>query len=174
MMEQNKDLNAQRLFRRRIHRLERLAFWMDEAFEIPILKWRIGLDALFGLIPGFGDVAGAAIAMFFVLEAARLRVSGWVLARMGVNIGLELILGAVPVFGDLLDVYFKSNVKNLALLKGACASVIRGEATSPDSMAKYAKSSKWVVMTVFASLVAALVGIVVMVVWFVALLFKGL
>ncbi|MBX9767127.1 MAG: DUF4112 domain-containing protein [Bdellovibrionales bacterium] len=159
--EQERESNAD-LYRRRIQRLERLAWWMDEAFEIPFLKWRIGLDALFGFLPGFGDLVGAVIAVFVLLEAARLRVSGWILARMGMNVVLEFLVGSVPVVGDILDIHFKSNRRNVDLLKGAGASVM-GESGPRDSMAKKAAASKWIVVSVFLLLILSLVGTTIIV-----------
>lgn len=99
-----------------IRRLSRLARLMDVQFRLPGTKFRYGLDGLIGLIPGVGDVAGAAISGYIVLEAKRLGASNWILARMIGNVLIEVVIGAIPVLGDLFDIVFKANVRNLRLL----------------------------------------------------------
>lgn len=99
-----------------IRRLTRLARLMDVQFRLPGTKFRYGLDGLIGLIPGVGDVAGAAISGYIVLEAKRLGASNWILARMIGNVLIEVVIGAIPVLGDLFDIVFKANVRNLRLL----------------------------------------------------------
>ena len=47
---------------RRVRRLQTIARIMDTAFAIPGTKIRFGADALLGLIPGVGDIVGAAIS----------------------------------------------------------------------------------------------------------------
>ncbi len=53
-------------------RLETLAHLMDTAFVIPGINRRVGFDALIGLVPIIGDVAGMVISSFIVYEARRL------------------------------------------------------------------------------------------------------
>jgi len=84
---------------------------------VPILGWRFGLDALIGLIPGIGDT-GTALASFYILASAvRHGVPKITLLRMGMNIGFDYLIGSVPVVGDVADVFWKSNQKNIALLR---------------------------------------------------------
>jgi len=97
--------------------LELLAHWMDTVFEIPVLKLRFGLDALLGLLPGGGDV-GAALASIYILGAAnRYGIPRITVLRMALNIALDVLIGAIPVVGDLFDVYWKSNQRNVAILR---------------------------------------------------------
>lgn len=102
-------------------RLERLAWWLDSSLRVPGTGLRIGYDALVGLIPGVGDVAGAAVSAWLVNEARRLGIPRRTLARMVGNVGLELAVGAVPVLGDLFDAWFKANQRNVRLLREARA-----------------------------------------------------
>lgn len=95
------------------HRLARL---LDSAFAIPGTNIRLGLDALVGLIPGGGDVVGAALSSGIVLMAMREGVPAPVLWRMVANIGIDALIGAVPLIGDLFDVAWKANTKNAELL----------------------------------------------------------
>ena len=98
-------------------RLETLAHLMDTAFVIPGLNRRVGFDALIGLVPVIGDVAGMVIASFVVFEAKRLGAPRWLVARMGVNVAVDGLLGAVPIAGDIFDAAFKANRRNVRLLR---------------------------------------------------------
>jgi hypothetical protein len=90
---------------------------MDSAVEVPLLRTRVGLDALLGLVPGLGDVASAAIGLYLVMEARKLGASRWLQAKMVGNLLVDGAVGAVPIAGDLFDVYFKAHVRNLKLLQ---------------------------------------------------------
>lgn len=100
-----------------LQKLESLVRLLDEAFAIPGTKWRVGLDSLLGLVPGAGDLASAVMAGYVLRQSAKLGVSRLTLARMFGNVALDLAVGAVPVLGDLFDVAFKSNRRNLRLLR---------------------------------------------------------
>jgi hypothetical protein len=102
---------------RRLKRIERLGYLLDNAIRIPGTRYRIGFDALIGLLPGFGDLAGAAFSAYIVLEAARYALPNVTLLRMVSNIALEVVVGAVPLLGDLFDASWKANARNLSLLK---------------------------------------------------------
>lgn len=97
-------------------RLQFLAQLMDSAFEIPGLRLRFGLDALLGLLPGFGDFATSLVTLYILQEAHRRGVSRLTLARMGFNILVDWLVGSIPLIGDAFDVYWKSNQRNVALL----------------------------------------------------------
>ena len=92
---------------------------LDSAAKIPGTGIRFGLDPILGLVPGLGDVAGAALACYLVLLAQRLGAPRSVLVRMLGNVAADTIGGTGPVLGDAFDVAFKSNTRNLALLERA-------------------------------------------------------
>lgn len=98
-------------------RVEILEALMENAFTIPGLKRRIGLDAIIGLVPVLGDMLTAAMGAYVVWEARNLGLSRWHLARMAANVGIDTLLGAVPVLGDLFDIAFRSNTRNLSILR---------------------------------------------------------
>ncbi len=98
-------------------RLETLAHLMDTAFVIPGINRRVGFDALIGLVPVIGDLAGMVISSFIVYEAKRLGAPRWLVARMGLNVAFDGLIGAVPVAGDLFDAAFKANRRNVQLLR---------------------------------------------------------
>ena len=101
----------------RLKRLRALARLLDEAMRLPGTQYRVGIDALIGLVPVVGDLVSAGLAVYIMREAARLGVSRLILLRMTANVGVDLLVGAVPVAGDLFDVVWKANKKNLALLE---------------------------------------------------------
>lgn len=98
-------------------RVERLGYLLDNSIRIPIINYRIGWDALMGLVPGIGDAAGVVLSAYIIVEAARFGVPKSSLGRMALNVGIEALLGAVPLLGDLFDATWKSNARNVALLK---------------------------------------------------------
>ena len=92
---------------------------MDTAFTVPGTRFRFGLDAVLGLLPGIGDAVGAVIGTYILYTAARLGVPKVVLARMLFNIGTDAVVGSVPLAGDVLDAAWRANAKNAALLEKA-------------------------------------------------------
>ncbi len=103
--------------RRDLERLRAIARLFDQAFGIPGTRWRFGIDALFGLIPGLGDVAGAVVAVYALHVARRLRAPAVIQLHMLSNVALDALGGTVPVIGDLFDFVFKAQTRNLALLE---------------------------------------------------------
>jgi hypothetical protein len=101
----------------RTRRVRTLARLLDNAITVPGTSWKIGLDPIIGLIPGVGDMVGAVLSGYIVLEAVRAEVPTFTLARMLVNVGIDTLLGAVPAVGDVFDAAWKSNAMNVALLE---------------------------------------------------------
>ncbi|WP_129777653.1 DUF4112 domain-containing protein [Peristeroidobacter soli] len=99
----------------RIKRLRALAWLMDNSIALPG-GFRIGLDAIIGLVPGLGDAFGALISAYIINEARSMGAPRSVLLRMMSNVMFDTVLGAVPFAGDLFDAAYKSNTRNLALL----------------------------------------------------------
>jgi len=97
--------------------LDRLGWLMDDMFRVPVLGWRFGLDALIGLIPGLGDTSTTLVSFYILAGAVRYRVPKITLLRMGLNIAIDYVFGSLPLVGDLADAWWKSNRKNLELLK---------------------------------------------------------
>ncbi|OYQ27697.1 hypothetical protein CHU93_10575 [Sandarakinorhabdus cyanobacteriorum] len=98
-------------------RIERLEFLLEGAIRIPGLSRRIGLDALIGLVPGVGDATTALMGLYLVWEARNLGASRWLQLRMLANVGLDTAIGSVPLAGDVFDLFFRSNSRNLKLLR---------------------------------------------------------
>jgi hypothetical protein len=101
--------------------IEWLAWLMDESIRIG--PWSVGLDGFIGLIPGIGDVAGAAVSSLIIARAMQSGIPKSAILRMVLNVALESLAGAVPFFGDLFDFAFKANMYNLRIYREA----MRGE-----------------------------------------------
>jgi hypothetical protein len=105
---------------RQLHQVERLRAMsrlLDSAFVIPGTRYRFGLDALIGLVPGLGDAVSAVFSGYVILQASRLGAPRSVVTRMIANVALDTLVGWIPVLGDLFDVAWKSNLRNMALLE---------------------------------------------------------
>jgi hypothetical protein len=97
--------------------LRRWATLLDSAFRVPGTNIRFGIDAIIGLVPGLGDLSAPVFAAVLLVTSFRLRVPAVVQARMVFNATLDMLLGLVPLLGDLVDVAWKANLRNLALLE---------------------------------------------------------
>lgn len=130
--------------------LDRLSYLLDGLFRIPGTGWRFGLDALVGLIPGIGDTA-TSLASFYILAAGvRYRVPKITLVRMGLNIAVDYLFGLFPIVGDVFDAAWKSNERNVELL--------RKRATVSAADAKEAKKGDWIFVGV---IILVLIGLLV-------------
>ena len=100
--------------RQRIEAMENL---LERLFVIPGINRPIGLDVILDLIPGVGDIAGAALGAYIVWEAKNLGMSKWKMARMAGNVGIDFLLGLIPWVGAIPDFFFRSNTYNLRMIK---------------------------------------------------------
>lgn len=100
--------------RRRVEALERL---LEGIVEIPVLRRKVGLDAIAGVIPVAGDLLTAAMGLYLVWEARNLGLPSWQLWRMMANVGIDTAIGAVPLAGDLFDLLYRSNTRNLRIIR---------------------------------------------------------
>jgi uncharacterized protein DUF4112 len=128
--------------------LQRLSWLMDDLIRIPGLGWSFGLDALVGLIPGFGDTATSLASFYILVSAVRYRVPKVTLLRMGMNIGIDYVVGSFPLVGDLFDAWWKSNQRNVALLSE--------RATVSASEARKGRLSDWLFVGLIILLLAGL------------------
>jgi hypothetical protein len=100
--------------RQRIEGMEKL---LERMFVVPGINKPIGLDVLLDLIPGVGTISAAALGSYIAWEARNLGMSKWQLVRMGGNIGFDMLLGAIPWIGAIPDFFFRSNTRNLRIVK---------------------------------------------------------
>src|SRR5688500_3276399 len=87
--------------------LDQLAWLLDNAFRVPGTKWRFGLEAVLGLVPGAGDVISGLLGLFLLLRALQFKLPKIVVARMLINSLLDLTIGAIPFVGDAFDFFYK-------------------------------------------------------------------
>ena len=97
--------------------LNSLAKLMDSQFKIPGTNIKFGLDALIGLVPGAGDFATFLISGYMITVLSKNGASGFVLARMVLNVVVDSLFGAIPILGDIFDVAFKANQRNMKLMQ---------------------------------------------------------
>ena len=100
--------------RRRIEAIEAL---LERGFTVPGTSQKFGLDVMLDLIPVVGSAIAAAMGTWLVWEARNLGMSKWHVARMGGNIGVDFLLGAIPWIGAIPDFFFRSNTRNLRIVK---------------------------------------------------------
>jgi hypothetical protein len=98
-------------------RLRFLAWLLDSSIPIPGTRLTVGLDAIVGLIPFFGDLIGVLASSIILAEANRMGVPRSVLSRMALNVAVEGVVGMVPFLGDLFDAGWKANQRNVRLLE---------------------------------------------------------
>jgi hypothetical protein len=130
--------------------LRALAQLLDSAFRIPGTGVRVGADAIFGLVPVVGDLAGAALSGYIVLASARLGAPASTLFRMLINIGIDTVVGSVPVLGDMFDAGWRANIRNVELLDSHLGGSIESR-----------RSNRFVVAAVLLGLLVLAVGGVV-------------
>jgi hypothetical protein len=138
--------------------LDQLSLWMDGLFRIPGTGWRVGLDAIVGLIPGVGDLATTAVSLYILAAGVRYRVPKVTLLRMATNIGVDYLLGSIPVVGDVFDAAWKSNQMNVELL--------RRRASVSAEEAAHGRASDWLFLGVLVlGLLALLAGSIALSLW---------
>ena len=98
-------------------RVEALELLLERAFTIPGTTRKIGLDVLLDFVPIVGDIAGAALGSYMVWEASNLGMSKWAMTRMAGNVGFDFLLGLIPWVGAIPDYFFRSNTRNLRIIK---------------------------------------------------------
>jgi Domain of unknown function (DUF4112) len=144
--------------------LEVISQLMDNQFQIPVIGWRFGLNAIIDLIPEFGDIATTVVALYILVSAVRYRVPKITLLRMGLNIAIYLVGGLVPFAGDLFDAWWKPNIRNINLL--------RRRATVSAEEAKRGRSSDWIFVSVIVGGVLALlfgsIALTFLIFWYIA------
>jgi Domain of unknown function (DUF4112) len=134
--------------------VETLAWLLDNSIPVPFLGGRrFGVDAIVGLIPGFGDLASTGLGLIVVWRASRMGFPKIVVARMLMNTGIDLVVGAIPFLGDVFDLWFKSNARNLGLAQQWLE--------RPDRSTR----GEWLAILL---IVAILVGMIAFVLWVIA------
>jgi len=98
-------------------RIEAMEMVLERAFTLPFIKRKIGLDVLLDIVPVVGPTAAAAMGGWLIWEARNLGMSRWHLVRMAGNVALDWLLGLIPFIGAIPDFFFRSNTRNLRIVK---------------------------------------------------------
>jgi hypothetical protein len=98
-------------------RVEAMEVVLEKLMTIPGTSRKIGLDVILDVIPVVGDVIGAALGAWIVWEARNLGMPKWHIARMAGNVGVDFALGAIPFVGAIPDLFFRSNTRNVRIIK---------------------------------------------------------
>lgn len=134
-------------------RLEHVRFFsklLDQCIVLPG-GFRIGIDPIIGLLPGFGDVISSVLSLYLVYQAALLGLPKRILLRMLGNVAIEALVGTFPVLGDVFDAVWKANMRNLRLIE------IHYAPGRPERSAR--KITRWIlgVLAVFLAVYLAIV-----------------
>jgi hypothetical protein len=100
--------------RARIEALERV---MEHLFTLPGTNRKVGLDVILDFVPFAGSTAAAVLGAYMAWEARNLGMSKTSVARMAGNIGFDWLLGMIPLIGAVPDFFFRSNTRNLRIIK---------------------------------------------------------
>ena len=100
--------------RKRIDGLEHV---LERMVVIPGINRPVGLDVILDFIPGVGPTVAAALGSYLAWEARNLGMSKWQVGRMAGNIGVDWLLGLIPFVGAIPDFFFRSNTRNLRIIK---------------------------------------------------------
>lgn len=95
--------------------LKYLSHKLDAQFKLP-LGFKVGWDGILGFIPGVGDFVTTSFAFYILLRAAMLGCPLSLVSRMGINILIETIVDMIPLVGNIFDLFWKANLKNVALI----------------------------------------------------------
>ena len=98
-------------------RVEAIEAMLEGLFVIPGTNFRVGLDGLLGVLPVGGTVVAGAFGSWLAWEARNLGMPKSTFVRMAGNIAFDTALGAIPVVGTVSDMFFRSNTRNLKIIR---------------------------------------------------------
>lgn len=134
---------------RALTEVEALAWLLDNSIPVPGTGGRrLGIDALIGLVPVFGDLVSGGLGLFVVWRGSRMGLPRVVVARMLANSAIDFVIGSIPVIGDAFDLWFKANTRNLGLM--------RRHLEHPE----LATRNEWLVLLALVGVVALVVALV--------------
>lgn len=108
--EEKRQLQRQRLMDNRVYQtMQGLTRYMDRYY----------LDALIGVIPGWGDAIALLSALPFVYFSARVIKSVPLTLAVVNNALRDVLMGMIPFFvGDIIDIFHRSNIQNMQMVQG--------------------------------------------------------
>ncbi len=134
---------------RALTEVEALAWLLDNSIPVPGTGGRrLGIDAIIGLLPVFGDLVSGGLGLFVVWRGSRMGLPRVVVARMLANSAIDFVIGSIPVIGDAFDLWFKANTRNLGIM--------RRYIEQPDTSTR----SEWLVISGLVGLLIAIVAVI--------------
>lgn len=100
--------------RQRVEAMEKL---LERLVVIPGINRPVGLDVILDVVPVVGDIAAAALGAYIVWEGRNIGMSKWQLTKMAGNVGFDWLLGLIPFVGAIPDFFFRSNTRNLKMIR---------------------------------------------------------
>jgi hypothetical protein len=143
--------------------LESLSRYLDDWVKIPLVGWRFGLDAVIGLVPNVGDTLTSLASFYILVAGVRYGVPKITLLRMALNIGLDYLVGAIPFVGDAFDFFWKSNRRNMDLIRERGTG--KGKGTTGDYI---------FVFGIILLLIGLLIGSILVSLYILSMIFDGL
>ena len=110
MNEEKRQQRRKRLMDNRAYQtMEGLTRYMDRYY----------LDALIGVIPGWGDAIALLCVVPFVYFSARILKSVPLTLAVLNNALRDMLLGMIPFFvGDIIDIFHRANTQNMKMIQG--------------------------------------------------------
>jgi hypothetical protein len=108
--DEKRELRNQRLMDNRVYQaMEGLTRYMDRYY----------LDALIGVIPGWGDAIALLCVAPFVYFSARVIKSVPLTLAVLNNALRDVLIGMIPFFvGDIIDIFHRANTQNMQMIQG--------------------------------------------------------
>lgn len=108
--DEKRQLQRKRLMENKAYQtMEGLTRYMDRYY----------LDALIGVIPGWGDAIALLSAVPFVYFSARVIKSVPLTLAILNNALRDVLMGLIPFFvGDIIDVFHRANIQNMQMIQG--------------------------------------------------------
>lgn len=98
-------------------RIEAMEHLLERSVTIPGVRRKMGLDVVLNILPGIGPSVAAAMGAYFAWEARNLGMPKRTILRMGGNVGVDWALSMIPFVGAVPDFFFRSNTRNVRLIK---------------------------------------------------------
>ena len=108
--DEKRVLQRQRLMDNKIYQtMNDITRYMDRYY----------LDAVIGIIPGWGDIITLFCVLPFIYFSTRVIKSIPLTLAIINNALRDVLLGMIPFFiGDVIDVFHRANTKNMAMIQG--------------------------------------------------------
>lgn len=131
---------------------------------------RYYLDAIIGLVPGWGDAITLLGAVPFVYFSLRIVKSVPLTLAVLNNSLRDVLLGMIPFFvGDIIDIFHRANKQNMAMIQG----FVDGDAAVIKQVNQRARQTA-VALVLMLLLIALMIWLIVSVGSFIYSLFASL